>query len=451
MMVPLPEPFPEQASDRVSTEERLLQVSYFDALTGIYNRPLFEHVLREATVRHHAAGTRFALLDLDLDRFRQINEALGHAFGDAVLTEVTHRLSAFLGPEDVLARIGADEFGILLADPGEEEELAARARRMLDAVARPVEDGVVAVSPGASVGYALFPHDGVSPEALLRHAGAAMAGVRLGGAGKVARYSGGEDEVRAALLMESGLRAAIEDHRLAVHFQPQVCLRSGRIAGAEALVRWDGPDGAPVPPDRFIPLAEATGLILPLGEQVLSAAVGRFADWVRRYGVRVPVAVNVSAVQFERADLEVLVAALLRDSGLPPELLKLELTETALLGDGTRTRRTMEALVARGVQFSLDDFGTGCSSLSHLHQFPIAQVKIDKSFVGRMTASRPHEKIVRAVVMLAHELDLAVVAEGVETAEQRDRLRDFGCDCGQGFLFGRPQPPDVFAERWVVG
>lgn len=438
-------------TDGVSTEERLLQVSYFDELTGVYNRPLFEHVLREAVVRHRAAGTRFALLDLDIDRFRLINEALGHSFGDSVLTEVTRRLSALLGPDDVLARIGSDEFGIVLAGVGEEEDLAARTRRILDAVARPVGDGGVAVSPSASIGFAVFPHDGASPEALLRHAGAAMAGVRLRASGKVARYSGGEDEVRAALLMESGLRTAIEARGLAVHFQPQVCLRSGRMTGAEALVRWDGPDGAPVPPDRFIPLAETTGLILPLGEQVLSAAVGRFAGWVRRHGLTVPVAVNVSAVQFERADLESVVAGLLRDSGLPPELLKLELTETALLGDGARTRRAMEALVAMGVQFSLDDFGTGCSSLSHLHQFPIAQVKIDKSFVARMTTSRPHEKIVRAVVMLAHELDLAVVAEGVETAEQRDRLRDFGCDCGQGFLFDRPQPPEAFAERWVVG
>jgi len=433
-------------------EERLLQISYFDTLTGTYNRSLFEQVVQSAIAADAGRGRSFALLDLDIDRFRLINEAFGKGVGNTVLCDVAQRLTMLLRPEDTLARLSSDEFGIVLADVGEGGELDGRIENVLNVIAEPISIGEVSVSVSVSIGIAVYPQDGRTAESLFRHAGAALARARTHNAGKYERDTGGsETKARELLVLESRLRTIVRQRALAVYYQPQVCLNTGRLCGAEALVRWTDPELGPVPPDRFIPLAETTGLVLPVGEFVLRSAVGRWATWRRAHGLSASLAVNLSAVQFAGHGLEPLIAAVLLENELPPELLKLELTETALLGEAQHTHDVMRAIHGLGIQFSLDDFGTGYSSLSHLHRFPIGQIKVDKSFTSRITEDRTHEKIVRAVVMLAHELGLAVVAEGVETEPQRALLSEMGCDYGQGYLFDRALPPDEFERRWIAG
>lgn len=443
----------------VPTEERLLQISYFDTLTGAYNRALFEQVVRTAIASDAISGTGsdrgcrrgFALLDLDIDRFRLINEAFGQEFGNTVLRDIVRRLSTLLGPDDTLARIASDEFGIVLADTTEGPDLDHRIETVLNVVAEPISIENTSLSVSASIGVSIYPQDGSTAEALFRHAGAALARARTLNARKYQRETGSsEAKARELLVLESHLRTVVRQRALTVHFQPQVDLRNGVLSGAEALVRWTDPVLGAVPPDRFIPLAETTGLIPAVGEFVLRIAVGQWATWRRAHGLAAPLAVNLSAIQFIGDTLEPLVASVLRENELPPDLLDLELTETALLSEARHTRGVMDAIQVLGVRFSLDDFGTGYSSLSHLHQFPISRIKIDKSFTARLTEDRAHEKIVRAIIMLAHELDLTVVAEGVETETQRALLAEMGCDYGQGYLFDRALSPEEFERRWLA-
>ena len=432
------------------SDERLIRISYFDAVTGTYNRQLLTGILAEAVNRSRGGGSPLTVIALDIDRFRMINEAFGQPFGDEVLREVARRLAAVLRPQDALARVASDEFAVVL--PGVGDEWAGHVDRLLAAVERPFIAGGVRIGLSASTGVARFPDDGETAEDLLEHAGAALARVKARHLRRVNRQPyGGRSGARERLLLEARLRDALERCELTIHLQPQVCLASGRLCGAEALVRWTDSDEGPVPPDRFVPLAEESGLIGRLGEQVLRAAVDAVAGWQGQSVGPVPVAVNLSALQFAGFDLEAILRRLLDEHGLDPGWIKLELTETALLDNADHTCTLMERLRSQGLSFSLDDFGTGFSSLSHLHQFPIDEIKIDRSFVARITTSDTHRRIVRALVNLAHDLGKTVVAEGIETQAQCDDLRAFGCDYGQGFLFDRALPPALFAERWLSG
>ncbi|WP_051340475.1 putative bifunctional diguanylate cyclase/phosphodiesterase [Azospirillum halopraeferens] len=431
-------------------DQRLIRMSYFDPVTGLYNRQLLAGILTEAVRRCHSEGAPLTVVALDIDRFRMINEAFGQPFGDDVLREVARRLSECLRPQDSLARVASDEFAVIL--PGVNGEHPVHVDRLLRAVDRPFDGGDVRISLSASAGTASFPDAGDTAEDLLEHAGSVLARVKARHLRRIDRqpYSG-RDGARERLLLEGRLRDALERRDLVIHLQPQVCLESGRLCGAEALVRWTDPDDGPVPPDRFVPLAEESGLIGVLGEQVLRAVVETAAHWQMCDGQPVPLAVNLSAVQMAGFDVETLLTRLLAEHALDPAWLKLELTETALLDSTDHTRTLMERLRRHGLSFSLDDFGTGFSSLSHLHQFPIDEIKIDRSFVTLITTSETHRRIVRAVINLAHELGKTVVAEGIETPQQRDDLRSFGCDFGQGYLFDRALPPAQFAERWLAG
>ncbi|MGQ9367449.1 putative bifunctional diguanylate cyclase/phosphodiesterase [Azospirillum sp. ST 5-10] len=420
----------------------------FDTVTGVYSRPLLVDVLARILQRCDVTGAPLAVVDIDIDRFRMINEAFGQPFGDAVLRDVARRLAGCLRHDDVLARIASDEFAVILPAVG--GDLEERVAALAAAIERPyaAEDGRIGLS--ACLGTARFPADGATAEELLEHAGAALARAKARRARAAVHNGGGPAEARDRLLLEGRLRDALDGDALTIHLQPQVGLSSGRLCGAEALVRWTDGAGRPVPPDRFVPLAEEAGLIAALGERVLRAAMTTVAGWQRLASRPFAVGVNLSALQFAGFGLEDLVSGLLEETGVDPAWIKLELTETALLEDAEHTCALMERLRERGMRFSLDDFGTGFSSLSHLHQFPIDEIKIDRSFVARMAGSAAHRCIVRAVIELAHDLGKTVVAEGVETEDQRRALHALGCDSGQGYLFDAALPPDRFAERWLA-
>ena len=440
----------EDASPPAESAERLLRVSYFDALTGAYNRTLFTSILEETVNRSRQRDENFVLLDVDIDRFRMMNEAFGQHFGDTVLREVVARIARWLAPQEVQARIGSDEFAILLPrvtpDPALEWRLSCLLREL--ALPLPGDDAGIALS--VSIGIATFPNDGATASELLHHAGAALGRAKQQAQQRFVHYTPMEAErSRNRLLLESRLRRAIENNVLQVRLQPQVLLTSNHLHGAEALARWTDADLGAVSPDVFIRLAEETGLARDIDEQVLTTVISHAARWQAMGIPPFPIGVNLSALHFTDNRLKDLVAGLLDRHGLDPAWLMLELTETALLADADRTRMVMESLGALGVRFSLDDFGTGYSSLSHLHQFPISEIKIDRSFVCRIPGSEPHLRIIRAVINLAHDLGKTVVAEGVESAEQIAVLNAMNCGTGQGYAFDRGIVVDSFEKRWL--
>ncbi len=440
----------EDAFPPAESAERLLRVSYFDALTGAYNRTLFTSILEETVNRSHQKKESFVLLDLDIDRFRMMNEAFGQHFGDGVLCEVVNRIGRWLAPQEVQARIGSDEFAILLPRTIMGAALEWRLDGLLRELALPLPGDDTGIALSVSIGIASFPSDGATASELLHHAGAALGAAKRQAQQRFVHYSPMEGErSRNRLLLESRLRRAIDSGVIQVRLQPQADLSSGHLHGAEALARWTDTDLGAVPPDVFIRLAEETGLVRIIDEQVLRQTMRHAVRWQRMGIAPFPIGVNLSALHFTDDRLEHLMGALLDQYGLNPAWLMLELTETALLADAERTRTVMEKLCALGLRFSLDDFGTGYSSLSHLHQFPIAEIKIDRSFVCRIPDSEPHRRIIRAVINLAHDLGKSVVAEGVETDEQIAALNAMDCGIGQGYAFDRPMPLESFEKRWL--
>ncbi len=428
-------------TERHALEERLRYQAQHDPLTGLANRVQFLEGIAAALARGRAA-----VLFLDLDRFKVVNDSLGHAAGDRLLVAVAARLRNCTGPGALLARLGGDEFTILLA-PGD-GLYAARplTERILAALAAPFPIDEHAVVVTTSVGIA-FGEAGRQAADLLRDADVAMYQAKQAGKARYIIYDG---SMRAAAIMrlalESDLRRALERDELRVYYQPKVALATGRVAGVEALVRWQHPTRGLLAPGSFIPLAEETGLILPLGRRVLEIACAQMAAWRERYPVAgLLLSVNVSARQIQRGDLAAEVAGILRDSGLAPGALKLELTESVLMDDGAATERIIRELRLLGVHLILDDFGTGYSSLAYLKRLPLDALKIDRSFVAGLGTDPEDAAIVRAVVSLARALDLLVVAEGVETAAHAVALQALGCDLGQGMHFAAPLPPDELA------
>jgi diguanylate cyclase (GGDEF)-like protein/PAS domain S-box-containing protein len=422
-----------------AARERVEQLAYYDVLTGLPNRTLFLERLRQAIARAKAERTHLAVMLLDLDHFAAINDSLGHAAGDAMLREAGRRIAAQARDEEPVARLGGDEFGLLLTAPGDNEEIAELAQRLIDQLALPCHVEGFDVVAGAGVGVTVYPRDGDSAEQLLRNADSAMNRAKKRGRNAIEFYARAMTaDALEALRIQSSLRGAIEASTLRLHYQPKVTI-GGELVGVEALLRWEDEELGLVPPARFIELAERMGLIGQLGGWVLVEACRQLAEW-RRLMPRLEMAINLSPLQF-RHELVGEVAVALARFDLPGTALELEITEGVLMGDAERTRDVLDGLKGLGCRLAVDDFGTGYSSLSYLKRLPVDVLKIDKSFVEGLGTNANDTAVVRAIVALAESLDLAVVAEGVETVPQFEALRAMdrrGDMLLQGFALSRP-------------
>jgi diguanylate cyclase (GGDEF)-like protein len=428
---------------RVS-EEKYRILAQRDPLTGLPNRALFSELLSHAMEHVRRGGEQFALLSLDLDNFKTINESLGHSRGDQLLVEVAKRLQSLLCQSDALARVGGDEFSIILERREGMPGVDLTAQSMIDALATPFELEGQSVYAGVSIGIALYPGDGEDAELLQSHADAALHLAKAQGRG-VLRFFSPElsNRARSRLMLEADLRGAIDRGELRLHYQPQVDMVTGELVGLEALVRWQHPQRGMVPPGEFIAFAEESGLVVRLGDWVLREATRQVKAWADEGLAPPQVAVNVSAVQLSRGHLVDSVQEALLQSGTPPGQLELEITESFIMVDRERSLESLAALRALGVRLSIDDFGTGYSSLAYLQQLQVHKLKIDMSFVTDMTTNSGNASIVRAVVAMGHSLGLEVVAEGVETAEQARALHRLRCNAIQGYLVSKPLPADV--------
>jgi len=434
------EGFVMDVTERTIAEARLEHQAFHDALTGLANRSLFRDRVGHALARGRRLGTRPAVLFLDLDEFKAVNDGLGHAEGDRLLVEVSTRLLGATRGCDTVARLGGDEFAVLLSDVYDEGEATAVAERVLRALAKPITLSARDVLVGASVGIAAaVPGEGA--DELLRNADLAMYHAKARGKGTYEVFAPAMYEVvsdRVALLAD--LRGALDRKEFAVVYQPVVDLGTGHVVGAEALIRWTHPARGPVPPPRFIGLAEDSGLILPIGRFVLEAACRQAAGWLRDGHGDLHVAVNMSGRQLQYPGFVADVAAVLAATGLPPHALLLEITESVVMQDTEASLARLAALKALGVRLAIDDFGTGYSSLAYLQRFPVDVLKIDKRFVDGVHEGRSGEALARTIVALGETLGLRTVGEGIERPEQRDALRSLGCTYGQGYLFARPLP-----------
>ncbi|MCK6423671.1 MAG: EAL domain-containing protein [Burkholderiaceae bacterium] len=427
-----------------AAEARIQRLANYDPLTGLPNRNLLADRAEVALAAARSAGQPLLLLHLNIDRFGSINESLGHAAGDQVLREIGRRLSEAVGPESTLCRVGGDDFVLLHPGAGA-AEVPTLGLRLLDAVAAPLQVGSQAFRLSASIGVAVHPDNGADLVSLRQAAEAAVHQAKREGHGQL-RIASKElqERVQASLELANELRWALERQQLSLHFQPQFDAADGRLVGCEALLRWNHPRLGAVSPARFIPIAEEAGLIAEIGRWVMREAIARNAAWQAAGRAVVPVAINLSAVQFRDPALCDDLRAALQQHGLAPQLLELELTESIAMEDSEFTVGTVAALEAIGVQLSIDDFGTGYSSLNYLRRFAVHKLKIDQSFVRGLTQHGQDEVIVSTIIGLAHNLGLRTIAEGVETEPQRALLRRLGCDELQGYLTGRPMPPEAF-------
>lgn len=424
---------------------RLDLIAHFDTLTGLPNRVLLMQRLDHALAQAQRQGSALGVLMLDIDNFKRINDARGHEQGDQLLGKVAERLRGILGEDDLLARLGGDEFALMC--PGRDAAATSSlAQEVWAAFKAPFDILNDQFFLSVSVGVACYPADSDSAAGLIRKADTAMYQAKGGGKNSIRVFTVDMDQaVQMRTRLETQLRQALDQQQFRVHFQPQVDLRTQRITGAEALIRWVRDDGSMCPPSEFIPVAEETGLITPIGEWVLRQACAQAVRWQRPGTAAVSLAVNLSAYQFRHQDLSRLVADILEETGLPAHLLELEITESLLVQDDASISAAMQALRQLGVHFTVDDFGTGYSSLSYIRRFPVETIKIDQSFIRHCAQDRSAATLVEAILAMASSLDLRVVAEGVETVEQRDLLRDLHCGYAQGYHFGRPMSAEAFA------
>jgi diguanylate cyclase (GGDEF)-like protein len=426
--------------------KQLRHMATHDALTGLPNRTLLEDRLQQAMAQAQRAGQDFAVLVCDLDRFKLVNDSMGHSAGDQFLQEVARRLAGVRREGDTLARQGGDEFVFVLSPPSAEADAEAMTRRALSALAVPLNIAGMDIHIAASFGLAVYPRDGTRVEALLANADAAMYSAKQRG-NCMQRFSaalGGTAHRR--LQLENDMHAALRSGQFELHYQPKVETGTGVVRSAEALLRWKHPERGYIPPVEFIPVAEETGQIGAIGNWVLREACRQVRCWIDAGYAPLRVGVNISAAQFHEAGLVDSVRAALEASQLDPKWLEIELTESCVMSNPEESIRLLEELSRMGVVVSVDDFGTGYSSMSYLRRFPIDMLKIDRTFVAEMDTREDDTSIVRAIVSLAHGLRLKVVAEGVETRAQLETLKDLGCDQYQGFHFSPAVPPEKFAE-----
>jgi diguanylate cyclase (GGDEF)-like protein/PAS domain S-box-containing protein len=434
------------------TEALLEQLRSFDPLTGLPNRESWQSAVDLAVAHARRSGGRFVVLDIGLDRFKVINESFGHAVGDRVLVAAAEQIKPLLRRHDVAARPSGNHFAILLPDMEDPGQIGAYCERLLAAFAEPLKADGRSLSQSITIGAALYPSDGDNTRTLLQNAESALHAARDEGGARYLFYSAEMNAAGAKLLaLEQMLRQALDRREFAVFYQPQVDARDGTLLGVEALIRWNNPELGSVSPVQFIPLAETTGLIVPIGEWVLRVACSHARQWRERFGADIQVAVNLSARQFVQADLLTTVQLALDISGLPSRLLELEITEGSLMSDPAGATAIMQGLRMMGVKLALDDFGTGYSSLAYLKSFPLDRLKLDRAFVTELVTEVHDQAIAQAVINLGHVLDMDVLAEGVETREQSDLLGSFGCDVFQGYLFGRPMSVAQLEEEIAAG
>ncbi|WP_319240879.1 EAL domain-containing protein [uncultured Propionivibrio sp.] len=441
-------------TERHLAEERARFLAYHDVLTGLPNPQLFQDRLQQAVAFATRAGTKVALLLIDIDRFKAVNDVLGHEVGDRLLVEVARRIEENTRATDTLCRQGGDEYLLLLTNVAEPDAIATCAAELMANLAEPFSVDRHELTISVSIGVAIYPEDGTDYSTLLKKADMAMYRSKESGRNTY-RFFNEEmnDEAVAQVTLFSGLRRALDARQFVLHYQPQLEIGSGRLLGAEALIRWNHPDLGLVYPGRFIPVAEETGLIADIGDWVLREACAEAVEWRRVLGQDMVVAVNLSALQFKRGDVEKTVAEALEATGLDPSMLELELTESILIRDTESILAAVKRLKLMGIRLSIDDFGTGYSSLSYLKRFEVDKLKIDQSFVRDLAHNPEDAAIVRAIIQMAHSLGLKTIAEGVENREVLDLLKIYRCDEAQGYHFARPLPADRFlafaAERGI--
>ena len=430
-------------SERKANEARIQHLAHHDALTGLPNRVLLDDRIAQAIAKSRRSEQQTAVIFIDLDRFKNINDTLGHEVGDKLLIQAAQRGLGVLRETDTLCRLGGDEFVVVLPEIEQLQYAMHVTRKLLAALGQPYLLAGHALTVTGSAGIALWPDDGQTVSELLRKADAAMYRAKEEGRNTARFYSAGINNTSLGeLLLENDLRGALERGEIFMVYQPKVDAKSGQLIGAEALMRWQSRGHGMIPPTRFIPLAEESGLISALGEWALDDVCRQQRAWLDAGLAVVPVAVNLSANQFAQQDVPKLIGDTLARYNLPPELLSLELTESLLMRNAGSAAKVLHALRSMRIDVAIDDFGTGYSSLSYLNQFPVQSLKIDRSFVCEISEHGTSVRLVPAIIAMAHELALSVIAEGVETEAQRDYLLQHGCDQFQGFLFGRPQPAE---------
>ncbi len=437
--------FFKDMTDELAAQKRIEQLAYSDALTGLPNRLLLSQRVEFAMRAAERSGGEFGVFFIDLDRFKNINDSMGHIFGDRVLIDVADRIKRCLRDTDTLCRLGGDEFVIFLQEiDGHGAEVLAR--RLIDTMAKPFHIDAMSFSVGCSIGIALYPEDGRSLDELIKCADIAMYLVKERGRGSFRFYQPQMNvDLLSRMKMDHSMRQAMEQGLFRLHYQPQISLSTGHLLGAEALIRWTDVELGSVSPALFIPLAEESGFIVTLGNWVLEEAVRQAVVW-QNEGTPVTVSINVSAMQFQQTDFVQIVASVLRSAGLSPHLLELELTESILVKDANEALERLHALAALGVVMSIDDFGTGYSSLAYLKKFPISKLKIDRSFVMGLPDDESDRAIVSATIGMARGLKLKVVAEGVETLAQRSYLASLECEAFQGYLCSPALPVAEFEQ-----
>ncbi len=435
----------EDIAARKRDEARLNALANFDPLTALPNRALFHQRLQRSLVHAQRFNEGLAVLVIDLDRFKNVNDTLGHEAGDRVLQAVAERLKGCLREVDTLARLGGDEFAVLVEQVADTRMVGAVARKLLKAVSEVLMLGEQEYHITTSIGISTYPADGADGTTLLKNADTAMYRAKEKGKNNSQFYAAAMNaNSLQRLTLETGMRHALERGEFLLHYQPKVDIATGRITGMEALVRWKRPDGAMVSPAEFIPLAEETGLIVPIGAWVLRAACERDRAWQQMGMPPLRVAVNLSARQFAQANLVSEVAQVLDASGLAPSSLELEITESMVMDNPERAIHTLWQLKSMGIALAIDDFGTGYSSLGYLKRFPIDNIKIDRSFIKDIPANNDDATITRTIIAMTHNLRLKAVAEGVENEAQLEFLRRHGCDEMQGYYFSRPLAEDAF-------
>ncbi len=428
-------------------QERLNYLAYHDELTGLPNRSLYNDRLSQTMIEARRQGRYVGVMLLDIDHFKMINDTLGHEAGDELLRDIGKRLSVCVRESDTVARFGGDEFGLVLADMADPRDAIFVAQKMLDSFAPPFSVGGRELFVGPSIGITIYPVDSDDLDGLVKNADSAMYHAKAQGRNNFQFYSADlTARAQSRLDTETSLRRALERREFLLHYQPKFSLETGATTGVEALLRWQHPERGMVSPQDFIGIAEESGLILPIGEWVLHAACEQVKRWHDEGLARVKLAVNLSTKQFRHGRLKETLAGVLAETGFDPQYLEFEITESVLMESSSAVSEVLAELKAMGISISVDDFGTGYSSLSYLKRFPIDALKIDRSFVRDVPADHDDVAIVRAIIAMSHSLRMKVIAEGVETEEQKQFLRAEGCDEIQGFFSGRPVPPGEFAR-----